>query len=45
MRGQGDENDDDAFLQVMWLAIDWGLDITDEQLERYLALINKEDES
>ncbi len=36
-----DENDDEGFIQTMELAIDWHLDITEEQWERYLALVGR----
>lgn len=35
--------DDTAFLAVIELAIDWGLEITEEQWKRYCQLLDKED--
>ena len=36
------ESDDAAFIAVMELAIDWRLEITDEQWKRYQKLMEKE---
>lgn len=37
------ENDDEGVIQAMELAIDWQLDITKEEWERYKALMGWED--
>ena len=42
--GSDEENDDEAFIGAMQLAIDWRLVITDEEWERYKALMGWEDE-
>ena len=38
------ENDDEAFIVAMQLALDWRLVITDEEWERYKVLMGREAE-